>query len=136
MHTMQCTVPELLNQIEKVGRTKILQIVGFLLEEENKLEMYSEILPPLPTKTFWLFLGYKSRGKEVRVYCEVVIAQEGRIASYNFYNDDFLFLFIFGTIYHCYQRIDLPVKKGPLLIYGYNAHLLYFFKQYIPMLFR
>ena len=37
-------------------------------------------------------------------------------------------------ISHCYQRIDLPVKKGPLLIYGYNSDLLYFFRQYKPML--
>ena len=27
---------------------------------------------------------------------------------------------------HCYQRIDLPVKKGPLLIYGCAADLLNF----------
>ena len=75
-----------------------MQILGIFFEKNtNKLEMHSEVLPPLPTKTFWLFLGYKSRGKEVRVYCEVVIAQEGKIASYNFYNDDFLF--IFGTTY-------------------------------------
>ena len=66
--------------------------------------MHSEVLPPLPTKTFWLFLGYKSRGKEVRVYCEVVIAQEERIASYNFYNDDFLF--IFGTTYLVFTNVN------------------------------
>ena len=35
---------------------------------------------------------------------------------------------------HCYQMIDLPVKKGPLLIYGYNSDLLYLFRQYTPML--
>ena len=29
------------------------------------------------------------------------------------------------SIKHCYQRIDLPVKKGPLLIYGCVADLLY-----------
>ena len=41
-----------------------------------------------------------------------------------------------SAICHCYQRIDLPVKKGSLLIYGYNADLLYIFRQYIPMLLR
>jgi hypothetical protein len=30
------------------------------------------------------------------------------------------------SIGHCYQRIDLPVKKGPLLIYGCAADLLHF----------
>jgi hypothetical protein len=88
---------------------KILQILGIFLEKGNKLEMHSEILPALPTKTFWLFLGYKSRGKEVRVYCEVVIAQEGRIASYNFYNDDFLF--IFGTTYLVFTN-TLKMSRG------------------------
>ena len=83
--------------MKKVEGQKFCKFWEIFLEKENKLEMDSEILPPLPNKTFWLFLGYKSRGKEVRVYCEVVIAQEGRIASYNFYKDDFLF--IFGAIY-------------------------------------
>ena len=39
-------------------------------------------------------------------------------------------------INHCYQRIDLPVKKGPLLIYGCDADLLHFFaikSEYAPM---
>ena len=43
-------------------------------------------------------------------------------------------MFCLHCIPNCYQRIELPVKKGSLLIYGYNADLLYIFKQYIPML--
>ena len=35
----------------------------------------------------------------------------------------------FQRNFHCYQRIDLPVKKDPLLIYGYNSDLLYLFNM-------
>ena len=38
-------------------------------------------------------------------------------------------------IAHCYHRIDLPVKKGPLLIYGCVVYLLYLFNmlfEYVP----
>ena len=46
---------------------------------------------------------------------------------------------IFGNVYilaglrnkHCYHRIDLPLKKGPLLIYGCDADLLHFYHSKI-----
>ena len=56
------------------------------------------------------------------------------LSMYNNINSSWQFCAKLPFIYHCYQRIDLPVKKDPLLIYGCNADLLYIFRQYIPML--